>query len=318
MKLSKFVSVALLSLLLAGLIANILPLNLNVKEAQASPDILPSDGDAWTESTTNWTQKSGETDDISAVDGAWVGSYRIQCNQTDGNNVLGVALDMGHAYDLSGYDYLRFHIRIDRTNTSSYILRNDLTATLWSVNYLRFRHPPSEEFNSTFVIPLKALVPYSGGVLTDRRYIQWELYYVDDGDIMWIDGVYFGHWEDQNTIPDATNSWQYETLPNIYANYPLRFDKPIYDGVDTWYNSLWTYFNLTTGVYSVVGEGLETEVIGHNLYQMSRALMYEYDPLVYARCVESMEYMEWATNNTGDYGGVPNRWINSMLGRLQR
>jgi len=300
---NKLILIWLLSPIMLRTIGSFLSYNsLNISPVYASLDMLPSDGDAWTENdnaTYIWVCSPSYKDDIGFVSSdSVVGNYSLNVNHTTTTAYMIFGLDIGSSQNLTAYDVCTFRFKMVRADG-------------W-IGHLHFhtgntglfagdRHKVAVRMDANrwvkVVFPLDAFVVNSGSPdWGAKRYFDMMLDGLtnDDGAKVYVDGLYFSTWKTiiENTALDE------KMLPN-YDSFITRWEKTqVYN--DVAYTSL---YSMVPTNHSTFGyEALETETLGQTIYGYMYA--YNYSRLQYY-LDKAKAYVDWLLlfqYNTSDVG----------------
>jgi len=253
------------------MIGNFLPqVGSEIKEAHASSDMLPSDGDAWTEnnnSTYPWRFRSPYYDTFSWETDAQNGTYSLRVNHTAAETYICFYLDIGSLRNVSGYDMLFFRFKIvDGGGLSNLLVYLSDQGAFIGNQYRVGIGNPDEGTWLSYVIPLHTLGVYQGTPsLTSIRYI---IFYstgvgLADGTKVYVDAMRF------ETFSFTSPSRNDLFLPNFYGMFPQYVDKGVvYNGKS--YTSVYDFVNIITG--SPQGsQFLEGEAIGQDIFALTIA-----------------------------------------------
>ena len=292
MKLHKFVSVLLLTMLFLALTGNFQSFNVEIKLAHGSPNMFPSDGDAWTENnnaTYPWTCSPSYPDDIQFVsEDKKVGSYSLRVNHTSATTFMAFSLDIRSETNVSSYDIFIFWFKLVRGTWTEYATIDFRQAGRFTGNKYAWTYHVTENVWCKAVIPLDAFIETGSPSWTDRRYICFQINGVSssDGTKVYIDGIHFANWD---TVSEASNSVDETMMPN-FDSFIHRWEKTqTYKGKN--YTSL--YSMVPVGGSSFSYESLESETLGQTVYGL--CLAYNCSQMQYYLDLAET-YVDWLLN----------------------
>jgi len=301
----KIVVFVTISILCLGLIGNISPLQ--IPEVYASPDYLPSDGDAWTENdnaTYVWTVSPSYPDTIEfTTEEAQIGSYCLKINHTSTTTYIAFQLDLGTQTDFSGYDFFSFRFKWISTNLETLYgtyagETGAFTGDRWKIGAFYLTNDTWKKL----VIPLIAFGINSGTPSwTIIQYFGFMSSPIGsaDGTTMYLDGLYFGDYQ----TPTVSNSLSSTSIPNFYAYYPKFPEKTVTkDGIS--YTSLYEFQDITTA--TGVTSDIESEVLGHVILALIIAYSKTGDATLISK---ARTYGDWLIQlQNSSNGGFHNCW----------
>jgi len=243
----------------------------DIKEVSGSPDMLPSDGDAWTENdnaTYPWYNHPSYSEELSfTTSDVKAGSYALNITHTSSPSTTMVFLNCS-PQDVKDYAIISFWMKVkNQTNWSPVYIRIWLTEddTANWYDSPRYRITTQASPNTWFrcVAPVRAFLASNSPTWCQFNYIGIELGNygsVDNTEIL-VDGLNFA--DDFEYYP-TVNDIDYKLLPNWIAW--------------TWYNSkiqtyggtnYTSYYNFVQTDWTHDWETLETEVLAQFVYGLS-------------------------------------------------
>lgn len=241
--------------------------------AYASPEMTPSDGDAWTESnnaTYPWTIHSSYPDVIEfTTENAFAGSYSLKVNHTSPTTSMYFHLDLGSAQDLSGYEAISFWLYLwGERSTGFTIFTSDRSFTGH-----RFRYRISGFDNATWirvVVPLNAFFFATGSPSWSKiQYIEFfdGARIAEDRTTYYVDGLHFTDFE----TPMVDGSIDDSFLPNFFFSVPEYLEKRVIYG-NVAYTSFHGFTYTSTGTPDNPNlEPSESKSLGQALFALAIA-----------------------------------------------
>jgi len=239
----------------------------------ATPEMAPTNGDAWTENnnaTYTWIPRPPHVDAVVfTTEKSYVGSYSLKVNHTVSTSSINFRLDLKVEQDFSSYDAISCWLFLQGQRSTS--LR---VSTLDSSgNSFAFILKEGGFDNATWirvVIPLDAFFVYTGSPLWSRvRYVEFLDAYrgLSDYTTYYVDGLRFTDLE----TPLVSGSESDLVLPNFFYAISKYGDKQVtYRGAG--YNSVYAFVNVDTGVPdSYIVEALESQSLGQTLFALAVA-----------------------------------------------
>jgi len=299
---------AVSGIILELLLASILMFAFKIPQLQASPDMLPSDGDAWTENdnvTIVWKSAGGYQETIEfTTDKAVNGSYSLRANHTSSWTRMQWKGTFNVTQDVSDYDILVLYMRIDSADDVQKQIR--IYVHTDASNHACGKTKISESAWVKVVIPLDSMAPTNSPDFTSIAYLLFRVYDpigANDYTCVYVDGLYFTNYE----APDVDGTIDYTYLPNYFAWYPQFAEYTTFHGGNT-YTTLSSMININDG--SQRTDTLESESLGQTIFAFSKA----YAELGYPFLLEKSQlYARWLyqfpTNNS--YGAPPYDHVNA-------
>jgi len=293
MKFSKIFSIFLLSLLMLGLIGNLLPFNFGVKEAYASPGMVPSDGDVWTENdnaTYPWTETykselSFITSDVKN------GSYALNSTKTMHATRLYLFLTLPSAVDVSACDYLSFWMKASDAEIFTLYAYEAGTANSYNVAIT-----PRVQWD-LYIIRLESFTITGSPSWSSIKkfWFKWGALTSGSNETFLIDGLHF----DEYSQSAASNSISEALLPR----FSYFMHNQTWAATGGYPDSLYAWKRTDTDAQS---NGLETEALGQSIYAYCWA--YNFSELdFYLDMAETwanaLYYFQNDTVGTNGYGG---------------
>ena len=273
--LKRSVCVCLLLLLASSVDGKIVPRgNFGIKEVSDSSDMLPSDGDAWTENnnaTYAWTHHPTHADNTANwTTESKVGTYAFNVTHMDIETSMAFFLEVngGNLLGATQYNILVFWIKLTKSGWGADLfvyLATDRSVSWYAYDRFKFDiYMPREGVWFKVALPLKAFIdmdyvlgeelePYTFRYL---HFMMTGLSSQDNAEIL-IDGLHFSNFD----YYDATNQLDYKLLPNLMALILSETKTAVYEG--TTYLSEYAMRALN-GSHQY--ESLESEVLGQILY----------------------------------------------------
>lgn len=255
--------------------ANIVP-QIFVPEVYSNSNILPFNGDAWTENnnaTYTWKFRTSYVDTM-----AWtssnvkVGSYALNVSHIKSSSAMYFRLVLDKNYDLTKYDVIAYWMKATSTDISyTHRLYFNPTDTNWDVtNYLKTQYtaPPNQQ-NNTWVrvaVPLMCFARFGSANLTSVRQIYFEFASVGSADKtqIIIDNLRFTTYEIETSTPtsDQTKMMPLAWHSMKFMQFQRTYQSKQYTSLYAWQNIASPYTNSTA---------LESEALGHTLFALSLA-----------------------------------------------
>jgi len=263
----------LLSLMLLGMFGSFL----HVPSVKASPDMFPTDGDAWTENdnaTYTWKFHTSYVDTM-----AWTtsdvheGSYALNVTHTKASTGMYFRLVLNQNYNVTQYDGIFFWMKATSSDVAyKFGIVVNPTDTNWDVtNYLT---PPVTAdlpsiFNATWTkvfIPLMVFDASGTASWNSIRQIYFKFYAHGsaDGTEVLVDNLHFTTFEVTGQTPTTD---QMKIMPMAYYNMKQGQYTETYNSVN--YTAMYDWQNLTDNTFS--SSSLEIEVLGHTIFALSIA-----------------------------------------------
>jgi len=248
---------------------------LHVPSVKASPDMFPTDGDAWTENdnaTYTWKFHTSYVDTM-----AWTtsdvheGSYALNVTHTKASTDMCFRVVLDLNYNVSNYDGIFIWLKATSPN-SSYGFRMVVnpTDTNWGTKKLEtpIRGNPAA-YNATWTrvfIPLMVFDSSGTATWSSIRQIYFKISDVgsaDNTEIL-VDNLYFTTF---NVAGQTPTTDQLKMMPLAYYNMKLGQYTETISGTN--YTTTYDWQNLTDNTLS--SSSLEMEVLGHTVFALSLA-----------------------------------------------
>lgn len=284
--------------------------------AYALPDMSPSDGDTWTESSSStftWTTPfSNDTIELT-TEMQYVGANSLKVSHTSNTTSVSFRLDLKSEQDFSGYDAIAFWLFLQGKRSSSFSILAG--SSLPSYNRYAFRLGYFDSFDNVtwirVVVPLNAFFASIGSPSWSRvQYIEFQDAYrtANDNTTLYLDGLRFTDFE----APILSENENDILLPNFFYAVSKFGDKRIvYNHVA--YNTLYAYLDIGTGAPSnYVVEGLESQSLGQTLFALATA--YNVTKSVYLK-TKIDAYTLWIDRlrSQTQYKGIRNYFFNNSI-----
>jgi len=257
------------------LLGDFLPFNIGIKQVYANPDILPNDGDAWTENnnaTYPWIFHTNYVDTMNwTTSDVHEGSYALNVTHTKASTGMYFRLVLDQNYNVSGYDGIFMWIKVTSPAANNIELIVNPTDTNWDVTN-KLDTPlygvPSN-FNATWTrlfIPLMVFDASGTASWNSIRqiYVQVGSLGSADGTEVLVDNLHFTTFHVAGQTPTTD---QLKIMPLTYYNMKLGQYTETISGTN--YTTMYDWQNLTDNTFS--SSSLEFEVVGHNVFALSMA-----------------------------------------------
>jgi len=291
-KLLKLVSFSLLVLFGLSLFSN-MELDKNfIPQVYASPDMTPSDGDAWTENdnaTYPWTETYSS--DMSWSTTSKNGTYSLNATKTGHATRLYLFLALPSAVDVSSCDYLSFWSNASHTKAFRLYVYETATANSYYVEIT-----PRTQWD-LYIIRLESFSIYGSPSWSciKKMWFKWGDLTSGSNETFLIDGLHFATYSQSS----ASNSISEALLPR----FGYFMHNQTWEATSGYPDSLYAWKRTDTEAQS---NGLETEALGQSIYAYCWA--YNFSGLdFYLDMAETwanaLYYFQNDTTGTTGYGG---------------
>ena len=291
----RFVLIFLLIYVFSELVSPILPLSFNVEvnPVYTTPNMTPSDGDAWTENdnaTYPWTE-TYKSDLSFITSDVKNGSYTLNATKTNHATRLYLFLTLPSAVNVSSCDYLSFWIKA--SDAEEFILYAYEVGTGDSYYVVI---TPRVQWD-LYVICLESFSVFGSPSWSSIKkfWFQWGGLTLGKNETFLIDGLHF----DEYSQSIASNSISEASLPR----FGYFMHNQSWAATDGYPESLYAWKRTDT---EAQGNGLETEALGQSIYAYCWA--YNFSGLSFyldmaETWANALYYHQNDTTGTNGYGG---------------